>query len=111
MMNSRSLAVASVLAALAAAPAGVCAADKPGDPVAGRRLALQSCAGCHVVAERQARPAFDGAPAFATVARDPAATESSLRVFLQTPHARMPDLIMTHREIDDVVSYILTLRR
>jgi mono/diheme cytochrome c family protein len=100
------------LAALAAL--GLAAATEAaefGDPAAGRVVALKSCAGCHVVAERQARPGMDGAPPFVALARDPAVTEISLRAFLQTPHARMPDLILTTREIDDVISYIASLRR
>jgi hypothetical protein len=34
----------------------------------------------------------------------------SLRAFLQTPHARMPDLHLTREEVDDLASYILSLR-
>lgn len=109
-MTSRKLAALSVVALMSVIEPGI-AADLPGDTAAGRALALQSCAGCHVVAERQPRPGMDGAPAFATLARDPAVTETSLRVFLQTPHRRMPNLILSNREIDDVVSYILAMRR
>lgn len=105
----RQVAIAAVIATGAAAAAN--AADLPGDATAGRNIALQSCAGCHVVAERQPRPGMDGAPAFVTLARDPAITETSLRVFLQTPHRRMPNLILSNREIDDIVSYILSMRR
>ena len=38
-------------------------------------------------------------------------TSMSLRVFLQTPHPSMPDYRLTREELDDVVAYILTLRR
>lgn len=110
MTLRRSAIAASLLAVLALAPARA-EQVPPGDAAAGRAIALQSCGGCHVVAERQLRPAMDGAPAFITLARDPAVTETSLRVFLQTPHARMPNLILTNREIDDVLSYILSMRR
>jgi hypothetical protein len=34
----------------------------------------------------------------------------SLRAFLQTPHWRMPDLHLTRDEIDDIATYILSLR-
>jgi hypothetical protein len=37
-------------------------------------------------------------------------TETSLRVFLRTPHTRMPDFILSRAETDDVISYILSLR-
>ncbi len=82
----------------------------PGDVEAGRVLALRTCSSCHVVAARQAPPATDAVPTFAAIARDPAVTETSLRVFLRTPHARMPDFILSRSETDDVISYILKLR-
>jgi len=86
------------------------AQELPGDANAGRALAMRLCAGCHVVAPDQRRPAMDGAPAFLTLARDPAVTELSLRAFLQTPHARMPNIMLSRREIDDLVSHILGMR-
>lgn len=97
--------------ALLMAPVSVGAQSLPGDAASGQALALRSCAGCHAVAERQSRPATDGAPSFLALARDPAITELSLRAFLQTPHARMPSIMLTRREMDDVISYILGMRR
>jgi hypothetical protein len=38
-------------------------------------------------------------------------TAASLRVFLSTPHARMPDYNLTQREIADLSEYILSLKR
>jgi hypothetical protein len=35
----------------------------------------------------------------------------SLHAFLLTPHANMPNYRLTSKEIDDVVVYILSLRR
>ena len=86
-------------------------ADQAGaqDPAAGARLAREVCAVCHVVAADQ--PSDPGVgPSFFEVADHPATTELSLRAFLQTPHATMPDLILTPEETDDVISYILTLK-
>ena len=37
-------------------------------------------------------------------------TRLSLRVFLQTPHDRMPNLQLNRDEIDNVSAYILSLR-
>ncbi len=103
----RSVLLASLL--LAAAPAFGQTGN--GDPEAGLRLALRNCAQCHVVAGRQAGPVPVGVPTFAAIARMPSTTELSLRAFLQTPHPPMPDFALSRRELDDVVSYILTLRR
>ena len=38
-------------------------------------------------------------------------TSMSLRVFLQSPHGNMPDYRLSREQIDDVVAYILSLRR
>lgn len=81
-----------------------------GDPAAGLQLALRNCAQCHVVAGRQAGPVPVGVPTFADVARMPSTTALSLRAFLQTPHPPMPDLALSRREIEDVSTYILSLR-
>jgi mono/diheme cytochrome c family protein len=87
------------------------AQDEPGDTVAGEKLARKVCASCHIVSDQPvADPGF-GAPSFLEVTADPAVTEMSLRVFLQTPHANMPDLILSPEEIDDVISYLLSLRK
>ena len=85
-------------------------AQEVGDRSAGEMLALSVCAECHFVADEQVEmPAFD-APPFAAVAADPAVTELSLRVFLQSPHDRMPNLILSQAETDNVIAYILSLR-
>ncbi len=91
-------------------PGAAGAQTRPGDVTAGRRLAMEICAGCHAVAQSQTRPAMDGAPAFLTLARDPVITERGLRAFLQTPHSRMPSVMLTNREMDDVIRYILSMR-
>jgi hypothetical protein len=38
-------------------------------------------------------------------------TEIALRAFLQTPHANMPNIMLTQEQTDDIVTYILSLRR
>jgi mono/diheme cytochrome c family protein len=85
-----------------------------GDAMAGRAFAERVCAQCHAVQrgepQRPGRGAAD-APSFATIAGDPASTELRLRVVLRNPHSRMPDLILTERETDDVITYIHSLRR
>lgn len=77
----------------------------------GRRLATQWCSACHAVAPGQQPPQGDGTPAFASVAQMASTTEMSLRVFLQTPHAGMPNFQLSRPQTDAVVAYILSLRR
>ena len=85
------------------------AQDLPGDPAAGARLAHEVCAVCHLVSDDQTSDPEVG-PSFFEVADHPATTELSLRAFLQTPHATMPNLMLTPEETDDIISYILTLK-
>lgn len=73
----------------------------------GRRVAETWCANCHVIGPGARGPAGDAAPPFAAVAAMPSTTEIALRVFLQTPHARMPDYRLTQAELDGVVTWIL----
>jgi mono/diheme cytochrome c family protein len=81
-----------------------------GDAAAGHRLAETWCASCHVIDRVAKSGTSTGAPPFPAVARMASVTPLSLRVFLQTPHQRMPDLHLSREEIDDVIAYILSMR-
>jgi mono/diheme cytochrome c family protein len=85
-------------------------AQEAGDISEGHRLAEKWCVSCHVIAPDSRSGTSNGAPTFTSVARMKSATPMSLRVFLQTPHSRMPDLHLSREEIDDLVAYILSLR-
>jgi len=104
---------ASPLVAMGSALWAGCAQaqDLPGDPDAGSRLAHEVCGVCHVVSDEQFVDPDVGAPTFYEVADDPAVTALSLRVFLRTPHATMPDLMLSPDETDDIIAYILSLRQ
>ena len=79
---------------------------------AGHDLARRVCVACHVVdGERPTRPLIAGAPAFRDVANTPGMTAAALHVFLPTTHAKMPNLILKPEEMNDVIDYILSLRR
>ena len=82
----------------------------PGSIADGYAFALEMCSECHVVAATQEKPATDAVPTFTAIAADPAVTEISLRAFLQTPHAEMPNFILSRIEMDNVISYILSLK-
>lgn len=79
------------------------------DAAAGAGLAREVCAKCHVVAADQMIDPGIG-PSLLEVAEHPATTELSLRAFLRTPHATMPNLMLTPEETDDVIAYLLTLK-
>ncbi|HKT18284.1 MAG TPA: hypothetical protein VJR47_09595 [Stellaceae bacterium] len=83
----------------------------PGDPVKGRRFALENCRPCHVVAPDQSSPIrFADAPDFHTIANAAATTPAGLNVWLTNPHPSMPSLVLTAAESADVIAYIMSLR-
>ncbi|HEY0419413.1 MAG TPA: cytochrome c [Acetobacteraceae bacterium] len=100
----RTLIVVSLIAGGLAGPA----LAQDGDPREGRALAQTWCGGCHQVAAAPATS--DAVPSFPVIARMPSTTAMSLRAFLSTPHARMPDFRLTDVQISDISAYILSLR-
>lgn len=105
------LGVTAVLLLAWLAPVG--AAEQVGLVEEGRRIARESCAECHLV-ERAGKPPLPDpnlpAPAFGAVAAMPSTTSVAIKVFLKTPHANMPDIILSEAEIDALAAYILSLR-
>ena len=85
-------------------------AQEIGDIAVGRRLAETWCSSCHLIDASPGRAVSNGAPSFTAIAGMKSTTILSLRPFLQTPHAQMPDLHLSRDEIDDLAGYILSLR-
>ena len=87
------------------------AQDASGNPEAGRVYAREVCSPCHAVtAEQASQRSIAIAPDFQTIANTPGMTATALRAFLQTPHPKMPNLILTAQQSADVIAYILSLR-
>jgi mono/diheme cytochrome c family protein len=84
------------------------AQDFAGDAAAGRRLAAAWCSECHVLLPGTA--AVSRGPDLTAVANMPSTTALSLRVFLQSSHRNMPNLILGRTETDDLIAYILSLK-
>jgi mono/diheme cytochrome c family protein len=83
-----------------------------GDSAAGQAYASAACAECHNVTARHFRILGTfGAPDFYAVANAKTTTGTGLTVFLTTPHARMPNLIIKPEDRRNVIAYILSLRR
>lgn len=101
--------VMHILPLLALALPAVAQTDA-GDVQEGRRVAETWCANCHRVAPGGPGPVTDVAPSFKSVAEMPSTTAMALGVFLQTPHANMPDYQLSRDQKDDVIAYILSLR-
>jgi mono/diheme cytochrome c family protein len=86
-------------------------AKSPGDLTAGRRLADIWCANCHVVAPEPRHEAGNPTPTFSTIAHRKSLTPWYLHRFLLKPHGGMPDLHLKPDETDDLIAYIVSLRR
>jgi mono/diheme cytochrome c family protein len=104
-MNLRP-ALLTTFASLAIAT-GAQAAQDPLLVQQGRLLAQSLCADCHTFgsARRSDRPS----PDFADVGAMAQTTALSLRVFLRSPHATMPDIILEPEQIDALSAFILDL--
>jgi len=100
-----------LVAALALVASAANAQDIRGDVSAGLLLARDVCAECHYVERNWADLYAYEAPSFVDIARKSSHTALSLQVFFRSPHNRMPDLKLTNDEIEDVTSYILSLRK
>jgi len=76
----------------------------------GQQYSERWCSQCHGVQLGQASPDAK-APSFPELAAKPSTTRHSLTVSLQTtPHWTMPKIKPKPADLNDVVSYILTLR-
>ena len=73
-------------------------------------MAEEWCSECHSVAPNRSS-GNSAAPSFKAVAAESSTTAYGLRVFLRTPHETMPNFVLNADDIDDIVSYILSLKR
>jgi mono/diheme cytochrome c family protein len=80
------------------------------DARTGELFAQRWCSQCHAIKPNQISPKSQ-APTFHALARNPRIDEGWLRTSLRTtPHRGMPKIKLRPEDIDDVISYILSLR-
>ena len=100
-----------LLSALALATSTVVAAaqDVRGNVRNGRHLAEHWCGSCHRMSTLDA-PGRRGVATFPDVAKLPSTTALSLRAFLYTSHADMPNIQLSSADADDLIAFILSLK-
>jgi mono/diheme cytochrome c family protein len=76
----------------------------------GRQIAIELCSSCHRVTEGQPLPRHNVASFFA-IANLHSTTALSLKVFLQSNHKGMPNLIVSESDSNELIDYILSLKR
>jgi mono/diheme cytochrome c family protein len=77
----------------------------------GLLLAKAVCAGCHAV-EKYSPPSRDpAAPRFEDIANSGITAGGISKALQTTPHRRMPNFRMNRGVLDDLVTYILSLKR
>lgn len=97
--------------AVAMVALGLCASAQAQTADQGRDIAVKSCSECHLVGRADATPKNFTAPSFADIANMPSATLLSIKVFLRTPHANMPDIMLNESELDAIAEHIMSLKR
>jgi mono/diheme cytochrome c family protein len=80
-----------------------------GDPEYGRRLAENWCSSCHTVAPDQR--STNRGPPFARIAQSPEFSAERLSYLLLDPHPKMAKLALSQRAIDNIASYIKSLKK
>ena len=76
----------------------------------GRQIAAKICGNCHEISPTMSPKTAVG-PRFDDIANLPSTTALSLKVFLRSSHKRMRNLILSGADLDDVIAYILSLKR
>jgi mono/diheme cytochrome c family protein len=78
----------------------------------GLLLARGVCAGCHAIGKYSPPSPDPAAPRFEDIANSPGITPRAIvRALQTTPHRRMPNLRGSRAVLDDLVTYILSLKR
>ncbi len=90
--------------------ASIVAAAELGDIDAGLKFATQNCAECHDITSRNLMSTASGVPTFYVVANTSGISRTSLLVWMQSSHRKMPNLMVEDQDLDDVIAYILSLK-
>jgi mono/diheme cytochrome c family protein len=81
-----------------------------GNPLSGQQIATKRCGSCHRVLPMTLSDKADP-PSFQSIADLPSTTGIALNVFLHSNHRNMPDFIISTAESNDLIAYILSLKK
>lgn len=84
----------------------------PSEASKGRQLVEAWCMECHAVDGHSAvKTGKNQGPDLREIAAMPSSTALALKVFLRSPHADMPNIVIQPGDADEIVHYILSLKR
>jgi mono/diheme cytochrome c family protein len=86
-------------------------AYEAGNIASGLNYAEAVCAECHAVKKGQRTSPHERATAFETVANARGMSPMALRVWFQSPHPSMPNLVLKEKTADDLIAYIMSLKQ
>ena len=102
---------AAVLTATAfLALAAHAASQELGSAKRGEAIAKSVCAECHAVEKGEGGSRNAKAPRFQTLATTRGMTPMAIMVALRTSHQEMPNLVLSNREVDDLIAYFAVLK-
>lgn len=87
------------------------AENESGDAGRGAAYAQRVCADCHAVLSGAEMSPNPDAPSFQKVAETAGMTHRALVVWLQSSHPTMPNIMLEADDRNDVVAYILSLKK
>jgi mono/diheme cytochrome c family protein len=102
--------IAGPIAVLALSLAGAASHAIAADIEAGRRLAQQRCAACHIVTGSPRNDVVAEAPPFLVIGRKYGFDAEAIALNLVGPHARM-NFALSRPDANDVAAYIQSLAR
>jgi len=77
---------------------------------AGLKFATESCAECHDITSRNPMNTASGAPTFYIIANSSGISGTSLSFWMLSSHPKMPGLMIEPQDLDNVITYILSLK-
>jgi cytochrome c len=90
--------------------AGFASMAHAGNAEEGKAIASRWCSSCHNIGGNEKPAASDTTPTFDSIARRPDLNRVQLETWIGNPHPPMPNLNLTRIEVDNLVTYIESLR-